>query len=375
VVANHARKNDARRRRLEDGGSHRQAVEAVRDQPAPGAGADGALVVVSPGDRLPDDGFGVPDEVIRRGDVLRVSCPPGVATVAEVWGTDPGDTVVLVWPWTDPETEPGRVAVDIPAPGGPERWPFRITGLTSDVREGDMVAIDIPPSVVHVSYTSGAVVGVFRHGVSETRETMRDGAGHRFLLRPWADAPMTVERLCRPYPMLDGRDRVVDADGVEWEYFEPLDFVTDSNPRLPRVVGPRWPLTLVGGLMAGREPDPARVRTVAQATASGTHEEELVRWRAASGADVVEYETEDVADVLSPQEKAALATRTRRQVAGMTLPEVEEEREHARMWWRLASKSVHDEDDQARMEAASVCLDTLDAVLAEMRAAGAPTSG
>ncbi|MER7688650.1 hypothetical protein [Streptomyces sp. NPDC097610] len=66
-----------------------------------------------------------------------------------------------------------------------------------------------------------------------------------------------------------------------------------------------------------------------------------------------------------------LITQARRSVVGRTLDEVEEAREGARRVYRLVSKVVLDDEDQRRLEAAVVKLDTLDEVLEEMRTTGA----
>ena len=115
---------------------------------------------------------------------------------------------------------------------------------------------------------------------------------------------------------------------------------------------------------------PDGVAAVAAATATGSHQEELDRWRDACGADLVEYEHIEVPDALSPARKAVLAGQARGSVEGKTLAEVEEEREGARRWYRLVSKVVLDDEDQARMEAAVVRLDALDEVPEELRDSG-----
>ncbi|MFF8431789.1 hypothetical protein ACF07Y_43045 [Streptomyces sp. NPDC016566] len=118
------------------------------------------------------------------------------------------------------------------------------------------------------------------------------------------------------------------------------------------------------------QPKPAELEAVAGATATGSHQQELDRWRQACGADLVEFPTFEAFDVLTPMQKAMLARQARRSVEGNTLAEVEEAREGARRVYRLVSKVVLDEEDQARMEAAAIELDTLDEVLEERRASG-----
>ncbi|WP_189602512.1 hypothetical protein [Streptomyces lateritius] len=115
------------------------------------------------------------------------------------------------------------------------------------------------------------------------------------------------------------------------------------------------------------EPKPEEAESVGAATATGSHEQELDRWRQASGADLIEIPTVEVPDALTPVQKAMLARQARRSVEGKTLTEVEEAREEARRVYRLVSKVVLDEEDQARMAAAVVTLDTLDEVLEELR--------
>jgi len=380
MVRNHARKNDARAVRGA-GQSHRQAVDAVRQ----GAPAE-RRILVSPGDRVPRwDLNGHPDCPIERGDVLRVSCPADEAKVVEVWD----DAVAVIeWPWPEPDAKRRPTfAVELPQSGTVTfAAPFRNTpSLARGVREGDTITVDLPPTVVHVSYTtdtwyaddrdagrppadSHVIVAVLPYGVSETQETTRGNADQRLMLRPWAAAPMTVELLCRPYEMLEDHDKVRDATGTTWLYTGPLDFHTRDR-RTPRTEGPVWPLTLTERLTT--EPKPDEIEAVAAATATGSHQEELEQWREACGADLVEFESRKVPDALSPMHKAMLARQARRSVHGKTLAEVEEEREGARRMYRLYSKVVLDEEDQARMETAIVRLDTLDEVLEEMRASGA----
>ncbi|TQE33101.1 hypothetical protein [Streptomyces ipomoeae] len=380
MVSNHARKNAARGARGA-GQTHRQAVDAVRrDAPAKGR------IIVAPGDRVPRDTIGHPACPIKPGDVLRVSCPAGQAKVDDVWDAS---TVVIEWPWTEPDAKRRPTfALRLPETDHPVQFavPFRNTpDRLRDVRKGDTITVDMPPAVVHVSYSdatwyaddrdagrppadSHVLVAVLPYGVNETPETTRDGADQRLLLRPWAAAPMTVELLCRPYEMLKSHDKVRDAAGTEWTYTGPLDFHTPGR-RTPRTEGPVWPLTLIERYMS--EPGPEAIEAVAVATATGSHQEELDRWREASGADLVEFPTHEVPDVLSAAQKLALATQARRSVVGKTLEEVEEAREAARRVYRLVSKVVLDEEDQRRLEEAVVKLDTLDEVLAEMRLAGA----
>ncbi len=229
MVRNHARKEAARGARGADR-THRQAVDAVRhDTPAVGRAP------VAPGDAVPRDETGFPECPLRRGDVLRISCPAGQARVVETWGDN---AVALIrWPWQEQGAdEPNDFAVDLP-PSGPARFsaPFRHTPLARGVREGDILTVDLPPTVVHVAYTSDVWladdrdagrppadshmnVAVFPYGVSESDETMREGADQRWILRPWAAAPMTVELIHRPYPALESGDRVRDAHGTVWQY-------------------------------------------------------------------------------------------------------------------------------------------------------------
>ncbi|AWN32588.1 hypothetical protein [Streptomyces sp. NEAU-S7GS2] len=376
MVANHGRKNAARAARRA-GQNHRQAVAAVRwDRPA----ADGRIMV-APGDRVPRCELdGHPDCPIERGDVLRVSCPAGQASVVEVWEDG---TAVIEWPWPEPD---GALlptfAVRVPESGSVQfAVPFRNTPpLVRGMRAGDTITVDMPPTVVHVSYTeaiwyaaardarrppadSDVVVAVLPHGVSETQETTHVGADQRLLLRPWSADPLTIELLCRPYEMLRNHDQVRDAAGAVWTYTGPLDWHTASCST-SRAEGPVWPLTLTERY--NTEPTPGEVEAVAAGTASGSHQEELDRWRRASGADLIEFETREVPDALGPMEKATLARQARRSVEGKTLAEVEEAREGARRVYRLVSKMVLDEEDQVRLEAAVVTLDTLDEVLEEM---------
>ncbi|MFI9155692.1 hypothetical protein [Streptomyces sp. NPDC053367] len=375
MVANHARKNAARAARG-DGRNHRQAVDAVRhDTPA------GRRILAAPGDRVPRDSIGHPDCPIERGDVLRISCPAGDVKVVEVWDES---TLLVEWPWTEPDaTRRPTFVLQLPDTDEPVQLaaPFRNTPQRlRGLKEDDVITVELPPTVVHVSYTdtvwlavdreakrppadSDVVVAVLPYGTSETVGT-GDGAG-QLIMRLWSVDPMTVELLCRPYEMLTDHDRVRDAAGTVWEYLGPLDFFTPDR-RTPRTEGPVWPLTLIERY--GMQPGPDEVKAVAAATTTGSHQQELDRWRQASGADLVEFPATEVPDVLSAAQKAMLARRARRSVEGKTLAQVEEAREAARLRYRLVSKVVLDEEDQTRMEAAAVTLDTLDEVLKELKA-------
>ncbi|MER6370112.1 hypothetical protein ABT255_17310 [Streptomyces mirabilis] len=146
MVANHARKNAARTARGA-GQTHRQAVDAVRqEEPAE------RRILVSPGDRVPRDSIGHPDCPIERGDVLRVSCPPGAVKVVEVWDES---TAVVEWPWPEPDAKRrATFAVRLPESGtGQFATPFRNTPRLAQgaLREGDTITVDMPPTVVHVS--------------------------------------------------------------------------------------------------------------------------------------------------------------------------------------------------------------------------------
>ncbi|WP_331736717.1 hypothetical protein OG426_55230 (plasmid) [Streptomyces canus] len=145
MVNNRARKNDAKQRRAATGESHRQAVNAVRrSQPV--------RRLVSPGDRPPRDRSGFIDSPIRRGDVLRISST------------------------TD----------------------FQHIGSIADLRADDSIRVGIPPTVVHVCFTTedwlasdqnagrrpadrDASITFLPHGVTEslrTHSTERDPRIH-----------------------------------------------------------------------------------------------------------------------------------------------------------------------------------------------------
>jgi hypothetical protein len=74
---------------------------------------------------------------------------------------------------------------------------------------------------------------------------------------------------------------------------------------------------------------------------------------------------------LDREERAAHTARIRGRLAGMTLDDLEHEREVARIVDHNASKVVLDEEDHRHQQAAALRLDLVDEALAWVRATGA----
>lgn len=367
MVSSHSRKNAARSWRG-PGQNHRQAVEAVRRDRS-------ARVLVSAGDRVPRGRSGHPDIPMEYGDVLEFTCPAGTAKVIEVWSDH---TVIVEWPWTSPDaTRRPTFAVTIPEDGVSRIGLHQLsTPLTRGVGEGHTFTVQVPPTVAHVHYTTSQWMAADRDAGRPPADShalvavLPYGVTHQFgapdtslLLRPWNGDPWTVRLLCRPYEALPDGAEVVDAEGTRWHYTGPLDFHTTARATA-RTVGPAWPLTLTS--VHTFEPKPEEVAAVAAATATGRHEDELDAWRRASGADLAPYEDAVPApEGYSEAELEQLAAHTRAQAALMTRKQLADEREQARVTYRLVSKVVDDEEDWKRVQAAQTRLDTLDQALAE----------
>lgn len=382
MVNNRARKNDAKQRRAATGENHRQAVEAVRR-------TEPVRRLVTPGDRPPRNRAGFIDLPIRRGDVLRIRCTAGYQRIRSV----DGGSASFLWPW-QPGTQP-PVVVALPVGRGdtganrPTLYRYTPDPTTTVVKAGDRIRVDIPPTVVHVCYTTeewaasdqnagrrptahDASITVLPYGVTDSVLTHSEGSNPRIQLRPWAGNPITIDLLVRPYPALEDFDEVVDADGRTWTYALPLDWhqdALDEEGRDPRNPAPRWPLTLTA--RHGLPPTPDEARAVAEATSTGSHEEELERWRALSGADLPDYAWSEPVSVLSQEQRLGISDRVRRRVHDVTADGIRELQSEASHWHHVVSKQVDSDEDLVREETARVELAVLNDVLETLRLTGA----
>ncbi|GIJ23921.1 hypothetical protein Vlu01_45450 [Micromonospora lutea] len=90
-------------------------------------------------------------------------------------------------------------------------------------------------------------------------------------IEPDGGIPFTLELVFRPYAFLEVGDDVADAAGRAWRFDDPWTWAAYDGAQGV----PAWPLALLAG-----GADPAAVTA---ATATGSHEAEVTRWRRAAG--------------------------------------------------------------------------------------------
>jgi hypothetical protein len=229
----------------------------------------------------------------RVGDVLRVSCPQTPTHVTEVNRF----YVSVRSPWwrIDPAADRIRWNGDLALSRDRSSRDWREDLLRSvpppdQLREGDRCTLGIPDTVVHVIDVATfdppretgwlprplAQVGVLRYGVSVDPRAEDQGASIDL-----DDAmPVHLALIFRPYSFLEIGDEIADHEGRAWRFGGPWDWAPfGSSPRL----APAWPLTLI---TRGGDADPDAAAAIEQATVPGSHQDEIERWRAHSGADV-----------------------------------------------------------------------------------------
>jgi hypothetical protein len=229
----------------------------------------------------------------RVGDVLQVSCPQSPTHVTEV-----GPFHVSVRsPWwrIDPDADRIRWNGDLALSRDRSSHDWREDLLRSvppadQLREGDCCTLGIPGTVVHVidvvtfdpPRETGrlprpyARVGVLRYGVSLDPCAEDQGAS----IDLDGGMPVQLTRIFRPYSFLEAGDELADREGRAWRFDGPWDWSPFGASPLR---APAWPLTLI--TRAG-EADRDAAAVIGRATASGSHQDEIDRWRAHSGADV-----------------------------------------------------------------------------------------
>ncbi|MCY1145303.1 hypothetical protein OWR29_45505 [Actinoplanes sp. Pm04-4] len=220
------------------------------------------------------------NDEFRVGDVLRISCP---FTDAQVTGVSSSD-VSIRWPWwrRDPDTEWIEWNGDVAVARGPGTYGwadelFRTEPSAELLRAGMPCRVGIPPTVVHVievqSFDPPLETGrlprphreivVLPRGVPVDPDAIEQGNG----INPDDDIPMAFDLVFRPYSFLRLGDDVVDRDGRAWRFDGPWDWhAYDERSGIPA-----WPLQLMadgGGLVP--------------ATATGSHQSEIARWRSAA---------------------------------------------------------------------------------------------
>ncbi|MEV5768472.1 hypothetical protein AB0L34_28420 [Micromonospora sp. NPDC052213] len=217
--------------------------------------------------------------VYRVGDVLRISCPFTPTVV-----TDVDDAYVSVrWPWweIDPDAEGSRWNGEAALGRVDPDELYAIDPPALRLAPGDTCRVGIPARIIHVievhEYDPPQETGWLpRPGLSllvlpagEAPDAASEFQGTS--IEPGGGVPFTLELLFRPYAFLETGDDVADADGRAWRFDGPWTWAAyDSEGGVPA-----WPLTLLTG-----GADPAAVAT---ATATGSHESEVSRWRRAAG--------------------------------------------------------------------------------------------
>ncbi|MEE6262747.1 hypothetical protein [Plantactinospora sonchi] len=215
----------------------------------------------------------------RVGDVLRISCPFAPTVVTHVDETD----VVVRWPWweIDPDAEGVRWNGEAALCHADPDALYTTDPPAGRLAPGDACRVGIPARIIHVievhEYDPPQETGwlprpslvliVLPAGEAPDPAAEFQGTG----IEPDAGVPFTLEPVFRPYAFLEAGDDVADADGRAWRFDGPWAWVAyDGAGGVPA-----WPLTLLTG-----RADPA---AVAAATAAGSHEAEVARWRRAAG--------------------------------------------------------------------------------------------
>ncbi|MFE9657268.1 hypothetical protein [Micromonospora sp. NPDC006431] len=213
----------------------------------------------------------------RVGDVLRISCPFTPTVVASV-----DEAYVSVrWPWweIDPDAEGvcwnGEVAL---GHADPDEL-YVIDPPAAHLAPGEACRVGIPARIIHIievhEYSPPQETGwlprpslslvVLRAGEAPDAASEFQGTS----IEPGGG--VTLELVFRPYAFLEIGDDVADADGRAWHFDGPWTCAAyDGAAGVPV-----WPLTLLAG-----QADP---EAVTAATATGSHEAEVSRWRRAAG--------------------------------------------------------------------------------------------
>ncbi|MFD0278076.1 hypothetical protein ACFVHB_29795 [Kitasatospora sp. NPDC127111] len=220
----------------------------------------------------------------RPGDVLRLECPFTEVVVTGVSRCH----VALRWPWWEIDTAAngiewnGQVALPTPAGHGWENAYFRTRPAEDTLKAGDRCLVGMPPTVVHVLAVDhfdpplvtgwlprpATYVHVLRQG--ETYDAGIEEQGYE--IDPVGGEPIQLDLIFRPFAFLETGDEVVDHDGRAWRFDPPWRWhaFDGGQPSTPS-----WPLAL---LFRGGEPAPEAVAAVAEATATGSHVQEMSRW-------------------------------------------------------------------------------------------------
>lgn len=356
---------------------------------------DDDLVVIAPGDQPPRDEFGLDWSAlpVDRGDVVRISCPPAEAEVVEL----ATGAVIVRWPWPDPEfdtdEDAGLLAVFTDrAKRTATLWRYDPDPADRQLAVGDRIQVSIPGCVVNVNYTdvhfhpapssidqiaAGTFssdgydevrMGVLPYGVSECRATV-ENPDQRIMVGLYGPEPVTVRLVHRPYAWLVDGDQVLDPEANRWSFYKPLSWVELGNaePGAP-LQAPQWPLHLVERYSA--TPTAEEQAAVTAGSATGSHDDEVSGWRAASGAALIPSEHEGGHNWLPVLDEAGRArvvatvrAGVRAKLLGCSSEKILLALREAEHWYHQVSKIVLNDEDELRVETESIRIDEIKSVL------------
>lgn len=220
----------------------------------------------------------------RPGDVLRMACPFTEVTVTQVRRSH----ISVQWPWWEIDTAAygiewnGDVALPTSADLDWKSAYFRTRPAEDTLRAGDACLVGIPATVVHVLAVHhfdppletgwlprpATYLDVLRQGESYDAGSEEQG----YQVDPVGGVPFQLELLFRPFAFLEAGDEVVDRDGRAWKFGAPWEWSAFDGGQ-PST--PSWPLAL---LFRAGGTTPEAAAAVAEATAAGSHADEVSRW-------------------------------------------------------------------------------------------------
>ncbi|HCT76911.1 MAG TPA: hypothetical protein DGG94_15665 [Micromonosporaceae bacterium] len=160
---------------------------------------------------------------------------------------------------------------------------YRIREDLTDVAGGDVVHLYVPATElylvkVYIDPQWPLLSGWFGFQTGRRPEPDTDDEGLFF--HPSADENLAVERLFRPFAILEPSMSIIDAEGRAWTFEAPLHFVDQSSERGI----PLWPLTIPD------DPD----RTVELNLTS--YAEQMSEWTRHSGVDASVFDQDPASE-------------------------------------------------------------------------------
>ncbi|MGW4164700.1 hypothetical protein [Streptomyces sp. NPDC004788] len=204
-------------------------------------------------------------------------------------------SVAVRWPWNeiDPDSmiqwNGLRAIPRTPDAPGRDEEPFCVVSPAEAIAPQDVCEVGIPRTAAYVVDVEEfpepldvgwlprprVYVSLVAHGVGISPSAEEIG----FTLDPEGAEPVQSELIHRPYAFLRDGDEVADSEGRMWTFSAPWNWEAfDNGPG----AAPVWPLQLI--CRAG-EADPQAAETVARATGTGTHGDEIARWLERAGLD------------------------------------------------------------------------------------------